>query len=233
VGVNESGYGKIDFLWLALLVSAGSLLSASLADSAFDLSVSLSGIVCVGLTAVGRREGYLVGLYNSFSYSVVAYGNGLYGEVLLNLLFFVPMGCVGYFVWRRNSAEGRTVAMRQLDWPRRASIAAICIVGTAALGALLRLTPSQNTPFIDASTNILSIAATFLTVGRYKEQWLLYIVLNVVTIGMWALRAMVGGESGNLMVLMWSVYLLNAVFGYWRWHVGAKKAPRPACLAGG
>ena len=32
------------------------------------------------------------------------------------------------------------------------------------------------------------------------------------------------GESGDMMVLMWSLFLLNAVFGYWRWHMGAKRA---------
>jgi nicotinamide mononucleotide transporter len=41
-----------------------------LATGVFELSVLLSGLLCVGLTAVGRREGYLFGLYNSITYSV-------------------------------------------------------------------------------------------------------------------------------------------------------------------
>ena len=114
--------------------------------------------------------------------------------------------------------------MRQLAWPRRLFIAVICIVCTIGLGLLLRLNPNQNTPFIDATTNVLSVVATFLMMWRYKEQWLLYIVLNIVTIVMWTLRLMAGAESGNVMVLMWSLFLLNAVFGYWRWHMGAKRA---------
>ena len=51
----------------------------------------------------------------------------------------------------------------------------------------------------------------------------MYIVLNIVTMVMWALRFMAGGEAGDLMVLMWSLFLLNAIFGYWRWHMGAKE----------
>jgi nicotinamide mononucleotide transporter len=184
----------------------------------------LSGILCVGLTAIGRREGYLVGLYSSLSYSVLAYGNGLYGEVYLNLLFFVPTGVIGYLMWRRHTLHDKTVAMRQLGQRQRFIVAAICIACTIGLGMLLRLNPRQNTPFVDATTNVLSVVATFLMMWRYKEQWLLYILLNIVTIVMWMLRVMAGGPAGDLMVLMWSIFLLNAVFGYWRWHTGAKKA---------
>lgn len=216
-------HSRLDLAWLALLVVVGSVVSVVLAACFFDFTVFLSGILCVGLTAIGRREGYLIGLYNSLSYSVLAYSNGLYGEVYLNLLFFVPTGIIGYVMWRRHTMQDKTVAMRQLPWLPRIYIAIICIACTAGLGMLLRLNPNQNTPFIDASTNVLSVGATFLMMWRYKEQWLLYIVLNIVTVFMWTLRLLAGGNAGDMMVLMWSLFLVNAVFGYWRWHVGVKR----------
>jgi nicotinamide mononucleotide transporter len=214
----------LDQIWLVLLVVMGSALSLSLAATVFDLTVLLSGILCVGLIAIGRREGYLIGLYNSLSYSVLAYGNGLYGEVYLNLLFFVPTGIIGYILWRRHANQDKTVIMRQLDWAQRGIVAIVCVCCTFTLGMLLELNPDQNTPFVDATTNVLSVVATFLMMWRYKEQWLLYIGLNVVSIGMWTLRVQAGGDAGGLMVLMWSLFLLNALYGYWRWHIGAKHA---------
>ncbi len=210
--------------WLALLVVVGSAISLFLAARVFDFTVFLSGILCVGLTAVGRREGYLLGLYNSLAYSVLAYSNGLFGEVYLNLLFFVPTGVIGYLMWQRHTTRDQTVAMRRLTWLPRLALAAVCVLGTIGLGMLLRLNPNQNTPFIDASTNVLSVVATFLMMWRYMEQWPLYIILNAVTVVMWALRWMAGGDAGDMMVLMWSLFLLNAIFGTWRWHVGAKRA---------
>ena len=221
---ETSSYGRLDLVWLVLLTFVGSILSVVLATSIFDLSVFLSGLLCVGLIAIGRREGYLVGLYNSLAYSILAYGNGLYGEVYLNLLFFVPTNIVGYIMWQRHATTRKTVIMRRLNWLQRAFTAAVCIVCTVGLGLVLGLNPNQNTPFIDATTNVVSVVATFLMMWRYKEQWLLYILLNVITIIMWLLRVRAGGESGDLMVLMWSLFLLNAVFGYWRWHMGAKRA---------
>jgi nicotinamide mononucleotide transporter len=215
---------KHDRAWLIFLVVVGGALSACIATSIFDATVSLSGILCVGLIAIGRREGYLIGLYNSLSYSILAYGNGLFGEVYLNLLFFVPTGVIGFVMWSLYTKRDRTVEMRQLGWTQRFTVAAICIACTAGLGLLLGQNPRQNTPFIDATTNVLSVVATFLTMWRYKEQWMLYILLNIVSIVMWCLRFRAGGEAGDLMILMWSLFLLNAFFGYWRWQVGTNVA---------
>jgi nicotinamide mononucleotide transporter len=221
---ETSSYDRLDLAWLVFLTVAGGILSAVLAAGIFELSVFFSGLLCVGLIAIGRREGYLIGLYNSLSYSILAYGNGLYGEVYLNLCFYIPTGILGYVMWHRHMTSSKTVVMRQLNGSRRAIIAAACIVCTMGLGRVLGLNPNQNTPFIDAATNVLSVLATFLMMWRYKEQWLLYIMLNLITIIMWILRVRAGGESGDMMVLMWSLFLLNAVFGYWRWHKGAKRA---------
>ena len=75
---------------------------------------------------------------------------------------------------------------------------------------------------MDATTNVFSIVATFLMVLRYKEQWLLYIILNVVTIAMWCIRWQAGSGDGSMMVLMWVAFLINSVYGYYKWHQGAK-----------
>ena len=224
MNAESSSYNKVDLTWMVFLTVFGGTFSAFLAEGIFDLSIFLSGILCVGLIAIGRREGYLIGLYNSLSYAILAYGNGLYGEVYLNLFFFIPTGILGYIMWRQHITSGKTVIMRQLTWTWRAYIAAISLVATIALGLLLGLNPNQNTPFIDATTNVLSIIATFLMMWRYKEQWTLYILLNIITIIMWILRTRAGGDAGDMMILMWSLFLLNAVFGSWRWHVGAKRA---------
>lgn len=215
----------VDRAWLACLIVVGGVLSAYLSTTIFDVTVLLSGILCVGLIAVGRREGYLIGLYNSLAYSILAYANGLYGEVYLNLLFFVPTGVIGYVMWSRHTRQDKTVEMRQLGWQQRVAVSVFCFVFTIGLGYLLGLNPRQNSPYLDATTNVLSVVATFLMILRFKEQWLLYILLNVITICMWLMRFDAGGPSGDLMILMWSLFLLNALFGYWRWHTGAN-SPR-------
>ena len=53
--------------------------------------------------------------------------------------------------------------------------------------------------------------ANALMVLRYREQWLLWIIVDVVTVIMWVL-------AGDwIMTTMWSVYLLNACYGMITW----------------
>jgi nicotinamide mononucleotide transporter len=179
--------------------------------------------LCVALIAIGRREGYLIGIYACLSYAVLAYSNGLFGEVYLNLYFFIPTNLLGYFLWHQHSQGKEAVAMRRLTSKTRLIILLACMLGTFGLGTVLAMNAEQNSPYIDALTNVLSVAATILMMWRFKEQWLLYIAINVVSILMWLLRAMDGGAAGDLMVLMWSLYLLNSLFGFWRWHIGEQQ----------
>jgi nicotinamide mononucleotide transporter len=99
----------------------------------------------------------------------------------------------------------------------------ICAVSIGVLGFALSHIKTQNTPYIDATSTVLSIVATFLMMWRYKEQWILYIVLNIVTIVMWAIRMANGSTDGAIMILMWTAFLVNAVYGYMIWRKGSVK----------
>lgn len=62
----------------------------------------------------------------------------------------------------------------------------------------------------------------YLTLLRYREQWLLYITLNLFTILMWVIRLLHGSSDGILMIVMWSAYLINACYGFYNWSKGVK-----------
>jgi len=143
----------------------------------------------------------------------VAHTNGLYGDMGLNVLFYLPTNIIGFFMWK-NHMESATVGMRGLRRRHQILVALVCVVSTAVLGFLLSRIKTQNTPYIDA---------TLLMMWRFKEQWMLNIVLNVVTIVMWIIRLLHGSSDGILMILMWTAFLINAIYGYVNWKNGAKK----------
>ena len=215
---------RFEWTWVSLLCAIALVFAFATAADPFSSSVLLSGTACVALTAIGRREGYLVGLYNSGAYAWLAQQNGLFGEVWLNLAFYLPTGVIGYLMWSRRLDAEHVVTMRSLAWPGRGVTAALCAVGTLGLGWGLSHVAGQNTPYIDAATNVLSVVATFLMMWRYREQWALYFALNVLSVVMWVLRWLADGAAGDAMVVMWSLYLANSVFGWWCWSRGAAGA---------
>ena len=75
---------------------------------------------------------------------------------------------------------------------------------------------------IDAMSTVFSVIALIMQVARYAEQWLLWIIVNVVSVVMWVL--LIGKDSSAItMVVMWVAYLFNSVYGYYNWKKLAAK----------
>jgi nicotinamide mononucleotide transporter len=216
------GWNWFEIGWLLLFTTIAVGFTVISKDSLLGFTVFITGVLCVVLAAKGNLMSYVFGMYNTVGYAYLAYTNGLFGEVMLNVLFFVPMNVIGFLMWRKNRPGGK-LTMRQLDFRGLLLVGGICVVGCLLLGFGLSFIPGQNSPYIDATTTVLSIVATFLMVNRFKEQWLVYIVLNLFTVLLWAIRMMEGSSEGLLMIVMWSAYLVNAGYGYYIWNKGAKE----------
>jgi len=212
----------IRYSW-PLALTAATLLFCLLtkADGLTSLTL-VSGVGCVSLIAIGKRLGYLVGLVSSVTYAWVAWENQLYGEVGLNLIFYLPTSIIGYHQWAGHEANG-IVKMRRLPSSRRVQLVAGSIFAALALGFVLRAIPGQNNPFVDAATNVLSIIATLLMMWRFAEQWWLYVALNVLTVGLWLLRYYADGFAADSMIFLWLIYLINSIFGLVVWRRGGRE----------
>ena len=77
-------------------------------------------------------------------------------------------------------------------------------------------------PFIDSMSTVVSVVAQVLSVKRLTEQWVLWIVVDVVTVFMWLVNFINGGETIATLA-MWSVYLVNAVIMFIKWNREAKQ----------
>ncbi|GGH30417.1 nicotinamide mononucleotide transporter [Paenibacillus segetis] len=211
-----------EIAWLVLFTSIAIGFTVISKDSLLGFTVFITGVLCVVLTAKGKLMSYVFGMYNTVGYAYLAYVNGLFGEVMLNLLFFVPMNVIGFYMWK-NNLQGGKLSMRQMKLKGLLQVGVVCVLGCLLLGFGLSFIPGQNSPYIDATTTVLSIVATLLMVRRFKEQWLIYIVLNMFTVLLWVIRMIEGSGEGLLMIVMWSAYLVNAIYGYYNWNKGAKE----------
>lgn len=209
-------------LWLIVFVVVALVITIIGKDSFFGFTVFLSGVLCVLLAAKGSALNYLVGLYNCIGYAYIAFQNQLFGEFLENILFFIPTSIIGYFMWKKNTTHD-SVVMRRLKKKTDLLLCVGVLLGTGILGYLLSKIAGQNTPYIDAATNVLNFAATILMMLRFREQWACYIATNVLSVTMWGLRVASGSDGAVLMLVMWSAYLVNSFYGYYNWSKGSKQ----------
>ena len=183
----------------------------------------IAGVLCVVLVAKGSIWNYLFGLINVSMYAYISYKASLYGDAGLNALYYLPMQFIGWWQWRKRGAvlsdsEGGDVQVkaRRFNWKQRALLAAGCVVAVIAGGFLLQyLGDSQ--PLKDSITTVLSIVAQALMALAFMEQWVLWIITNIVSVVMWVVFLTKGEPHAAVMVIMWSFYLLNSINGLRVW----------------
>ena len=88
------------------------------------------------------------------------------------------------------------------------------LIGSLAFISILKTTDGQSVS-LDGVTTVLVVAAQLLMILRYSEQWILWIIINILSIWLWA--------ETPAMYLMYGAYLLNSVYGYYNWTKLAKK----------
>ena len=211
-----------ELIWL--LFASAVILGLSLywGDNWLGITSALTGVCCVILTGKGKRSSFIFGMVNVLCYIFIALKAKFYGEVMLNLLYYIPMNVVGWIFWTRNMNRdtGEVVKVRM-----SVKTSLLIYVGTllaiGGYGILLKYM-GGNLPFIDSMSTVVAIVAQILSVKRLAEQWVLWIVVDVVSVIMWGINFARGGED-MATLLMWAVYLANAVIMYIKWMKEAKK----------
>ncbi len=215
---NElSGWKKFEVIWLLLACAVILGLSIYWKDSVMGILSSTTGVVCVVCTGKGKLSAYLFGLVNSVLYALIAFKATLYGETMLNALYYVPMQFIGFYIWSKNmNDDTHEVTKKHMKVTGRVCMILAMIGGTVAYGLVLRHL-GDAMPFVDAFTTVSSVVAMIVSVRMFSEQWWIWIVVDVFTIYMWACNFFVGKEN-IATLLMWVVYLGNAVIMCVKWE---------------
>lgn len=217
-----SNWKLCEVLWIfiATIIILG--LSIYWKDSIVGIIAALTGVWCVILTGKGKISSYIFGTINVLFYAYIAFQAKYYGEVMLNLIYYLPMNFVGWVMWKKH-LDSCTGEVKKNKMSVRNSI--LVYIGTAILiylyGLILKYM-GGNLPFADSMSTVISIVAQILCVKRLAEQWILWIVVDCVTIIMWAFVFFTEGES-IATLLMWSIYLINAIIMYVKWHKEVNK----------
>jgi len=178
----------------------------------------LTGLWCVILVAKGRIFNYYLGLIQVVTYAYIAYGYQLYGEVQLNLLYFLPMQFVGLYIWSKNKDQKvkDKVIVKFLSANQRLVAALVSCVAVWLYAGYLRGL-GDPIPYLDSTSTVLSIIAMVLMAWRYMEQWVLWIAVDIVSVWMWVLVVMNEGANDIALLVMWIAFLINAVYGFIMW----------------
>ncbi len=215
---NEfSGWNKLEVLWLVVACSVITGLSIYWKDTPMGIISATTGVACVVLTGKGKLSAYVFGLVNCVLYAIIAYRAKLYGETMLNTLYYIPMQFVGFYIWNKHmNEENHEVKKIHMKNKNRVLWALVMLLGTIVYGFILKAL-GDAMPFVDSFTTVSSVIAMIVSVKMYAEQWWIWILVDIFSVYMWWCNFSVG--SDNLAtLLMWIVYLGNAIIMCVKWE---------------
>ncbi|HHR5900180.1 TPA: nicotinamide riboside transporter PnuC [Providencia alcalifaciens] len=191
--------------------TANTLIQIPVWGSVYDLSYieavgTVAGLLCILLASFEKTINYLFGLINVTLFAVIFFQIQLYANLLLQVFFF-GANIYGWYAWSRmSSAQEAELKIRWLSLPKALMTLVISILaiifltlnidvvfGRLATWAveLLNLFGANLTlptidpdafPFWDSTMTVLSVVAMILMTRKYVENWLLWVVINVISV---------------------------------------------------
>lgn len=159
---------------------------------------------------------------SSLLYFVLFADSRLYGEASLQIGFAL-IGLWGWWQWLRGRLpDGSALRVRRLSPRGRLAVLGAALALWPLLGALLAGATDSDVPYWDAFPTAGSVAGQWLLARKYVENWPAWIVVNVVSIGLFAFKGL------WLTVLLYALFTAMALAGWRAWQrlaaVGAVRA---------
>jgi len=176
---------------------------------------------------------WIVGLVMPLVHGALYYKAGLYADCSMQV-YYVLAGLYGWLVWRnaprkkpktaRNAAaagptdqtarSAEPAAVRIGHTPLRYAAGLIAVYAAAHAGIYFLLSRFTNStvPFWDAMTTAASIVAMWMLARKYIEQWLVWLAVDLTTIGLYLYKGI------PLTAGLYALYSALAVAGYLRWR---------------
>lgn len=153
-------------------------------------------------------------------YVVVYYEAGLYADFGINI-YYLLVSVYGIFYWwkgHRLHNQSLQTEMKVTEspiihtpvwmWSRLIVISMILLIVIVSI--LIQYTDST-VPWLDSFTTALSIVAMWMLARKYVEQWLIWIVVDTVSAGLYIYKGLYFTAG------LYAFYAIIAYFGYKEW----------------
>ncbi len=175
------------------------------------------GICSVVLGAKGNILTFFFGFAQVGTYTYLCWVEHFYAEIAINIYYFFTM-IYGVYCWRRRLKNSTLqVQTRRLSRRIFPLLTVAIVVLSIFVGWLLSRYTDDPQPYLDAMTTVPAIAAQILMVMAYREQWYLWLMVDVLALVMWV-RA-----ENYCMAAQYAFWCANCVYGYIQWTKSLEK----------
>lgn len=180
-------------------------------DSLISLISGVTGIISVILCSQRKISFYFFGFIQLGTYMYLAWQQRFYGELIENVFYIITM-LIGIVVWLKNyNTEKQIVESKRLSDRLFYIICSIMVFICVLFGYYMKYFTDNTQPFMDSFSTVPAFIAQTLLMLRYREQWIFWIIIDVVSIFMWMFA------DNWIMVIQFIFWTMNCIYGYRKW----------------
>jgi nicotinamide mononucleotide transporter len=189
-------------------------------SSTAELFGFITGVLNVWLVTRENIWSWPLGVLNAVFYMIVFARAGLYSDTGLQVVYFV-LSLYGWYHWLRGGPQHEAVVVTRTPPRTWMIVSAIAVVTWLLLSNITKRLPGAAMPHLDAALVSISLVAQWMMTRKLLENWLLWIAVDVVYIGLFINRQL------PLTAVLYAVFLGLAVLGYVQWRRSATLAVAP------
>jgi len=181
--------------------------------AAINFISAVCGVFCIFFCAKAGISNFGFGLINTVVYIIYLAYWKIYGTMLLELLVYFPVNIASWVLWAKHRDEERKelAKTKRLKLWQDTIVASVCIISACIYHRFL-VYSGGNVAWFDAFTVAIGIIATVLEMLRYREQYILWIITDIVAVGMFIVH------FDLVYLVKKSIYLVMAVIGLINWY---------------
>ena len=179
-------------------------------DGLLSFICGLSGAINVVLCSQRKMSFYFFAYIQMFTYIVIIFQQHLWGELVENI-FYVVTTTIALFMWLKNyNKEEKQVEAKKFT-PINWLVTCIGFAISTILLYTILLKTNDPKPFLDAISTVPAFIAQILLMLRYREQWILWLIVDIATLILWI-------SIGNIfMIAQYVFWIMNCIYGYIKW----------------
>lgn len=177
-----------------------------------ELAGTVASLICVYLAVRQNIWTWFWGAIGVACFGPLFFNYQLYSDAGLQILFFLPMQFVGFYLWYyKGDLPGKDTMLVSYLGNKMIYVVIAILILASINGYVMFNYTDASFPYLDALTTWMSIAAQILMLRKFIESWFLWISMDVLAIGIYAAKGLYV-VSG-----LYVIFLILATMGAIAW----------------
>lgn len=171
------------------------------------------GIICIFFCAKASISNFLFGVINCSLYVVYLAYSRIFGTMCMEIFVYIPVNIISWIIWskhRDNKDPEKTLTRKMTIKQNILSLTFVIVVTLICHFILVKL--NGEVPWLDSLTVSLGLVATFLSIFRFTEQYIWWIIADIISVAMYVVH------FDPVYFTKKSIYLIMAIIGIMNWR---------------